>query len=93
MIHFAVLNSLVSDVKKKIFACKLSDDFSGFVDTCGTGKRNHVVRSYWEIGEFPSIFLCRFNKISIGIRVVDNSSHKTYRMFGIMPISTFPIRL
>ena len=20
--------------------CKLSDDFSGFVDTCGTGKRN-----------------------------------------------------
>ena len=26
--------------KKRIFACKLSDDFSGFVDTCGTGKRN-----------------------------------------------------
>ena len=22
--------------------CKLSDDFSGFVDTCGTGKRNRV---------------------------------------------------
>ena len=41
MIPFAVLNSLVSDVKK-IFACKLSDDFSGFVDTCGTGKRNHA---------------------------------------------------
>ena len=39
MIPFAVLNSLVSDVKK-IFACKLSDDFSGFVDTCGTGKCN-----------------------------------------------------
>ena len=37
---FAVLNSLVSDVR--IFACKLSDDFSGFVNTCGTGKRNRV---------------------------------------------------
>ena len=22
--------------------CKLSDDFSGFVDTCGIGKRNHA---------------------------------------------------
>ena len=41
MIPFAVLNSLVSDVKR-IFACKLSDDFSGFVDTCGTGKRNRA---------------------------------------------------
>ena len=41
MIPFAVLNSLVSDVKK-IFACKLSDDLSGFVDTCGTGKRNRA---------------------------------------------------
>ena len=28
--------------KKRISACKLSDDFSGFVDTCGTGKRNHA---------------------------------------------------
>ena len=27
-------------MKRRIFACKLSDDFSGFVDTCGTGKRN-----------------------------------------------------
>ena len=42
MIPFAVLNSLVSAVKKKIFACKLSDDFSGFVDTCGTDKRNRA---------------------------------------------------
>ena len=42
MIPFAVLKSLVSDVKK-IFACKLSDNFSGFVDTCGTGKRNRTV--------------------------------------------------
>ena len=25
---------------KNIFACKLSDDFSDVVDTCGTGKRN-----------------------------------------------------
>ena len=41
MIPFAVFNSLVSDVKR-IFACKLSDDFSGFVDTCGTGKRNRA---------------------------------------------------
>ena len=41
MIPFAVLNSLVSD-KKRIFACKLSDDFSGFVDTFGTGKRNRA---------------------------------------------------
>ena len=41
MIPFAVLNSLVSDVKM-IFACKLSDDFSGFVDICGTGKCNRV---------------------------------------------------
>ena len=41
MIPFAVLNSLVSDVKR-IFACKLSDDFSGFVDTCGTGKCNRA---------------------------------------------------
>ena len=41
MIPFAVLNLLVSDVKK-IFACKLGDDFSGFVDTCGTGKRNRA---------------------------------------------------
>ena len=41
MISFAVLNSLVSDVKR-IFACKLSDDFSGFVDTCETGKRNRA---------------------------------------------------
>ena len=36
---FAVLNSLVSE---RIFACKLSDDFNGFVDTCGTGKRNRA---------------------------------------------------
>ena len=42
MIPFAVLNSLVSDVTSRIFACKLSDDFSGFVDTCGTGKRNRA---------------------------------------------------
>ena len=34
---------------KRIFACKLSDDFSGFVDTCGTDKArigkqdNHVI--------------------------------------------------
>ena len=41
MIPFAVLNSLVSDVKKDLW-CKLSDDFSGFVDTCGTGKRNRA---------------------------------------------------
>ena len=41
MIPFAVLNSLVSDVKR-IFACKLSDDFSGFVDTRGTGKSNRA---------------------------------------------------
>ena len=41
MIPFAVLNSLFSDLKR-IFACKLSDDFSGFVDTCGTGKRNRA---------------------------------------------------
>ena len=41
MVPFAVLNSLVSDVKS-IFACKLSDDFSGFVDTCETGKRNRA---------------------------------------------------
>ena len=41
MIPFAVLNSLVSDVKR-IFACKLSDDFSDFVNTCGTGKRNRA---------------------------------------------------
>ena len=41
MIPFAVFNSLISDVKR-IFACKLSDDFSGFTDTCGTGKRNRV---------------------------------------------------
>ena len=31
--------------------CKLSDDFSGFVDKCGTGKRNHTGRLYWETGE------------------------------------------
>ena len=36
---------------KRICACKLSDDFSGFVDTCGTGKRNCTGRSYWETGE------------------------------------------
>ena len=53
MIPFAVLNSLVSDVKK-IFACKLCDDFSGFVDTCGTGKRNRAGRSYWETGELSA---------------------------------------
>ena len=41
MIPFAVLNLLVSDVKG-IFVGKLSDDFNGFVDTCGTGKRNHA---------------------------------------------------
>ena len=41
MIPFAVLNSLVSYVKK-IFACIISDDFSEFVDTCGTGKRNRA---------------------------------------------------
>ena len=41
MIPFAVLNLLVSDVKM-IFACKLSDDFSGFVDTCRTGKCNRA---------------------------------------------------
>ena len=41
MIPFAVLNSLVSDVKM-IFACKLSDDFSSFVDTRGTDKRNRA---------------------------------------------------
>ena len=29
-------------MSKRIFACKLSDDFSGFVDTCGTGKRNRA---------------------------------------------------
>ena len=28
--------------EKKIFACKLSDDFSGFVDRCGTGKCNRA---------------------------------------------------
>ena len=27
-------------MQKQIFACKLNDDFSGFVDTGGTGKRN-----------------------------------------------------
>ena len=27
---------------KRIFACKISDDFSGFVDTCRTGKRNRA---------------------------------------------------
>ena len=42
MIPFAVLNLVVSDVKERIFACKLSDDISGFVDTCGTGKRNRA---------------------------------------------------
>ena len=26
----------------RIFACKLSDDFSGFVDACRTGKRNRA---------------------------------------------------
>ena len=38
-----------------IFAYKLSDDFSGFVDTCGTGKRNRAGggRSYWEMGQLP----------------------------------------
>ena len=41
MIPFAVLNSLVSDVKR-IFACEVSDDFSDFVDTCGTGERNRA---------------------------------------------------
>ena len=35
---FAVLNSFF----KRIFACKLSDDFSGFFDTIGTGKRNRA---------------------------------------------------
>ena len=42
IIPVAVPNSLISDVKKRIFACKLSDDFSGFVNTYGTGKRNHA---------------------------------------------------
>ena len=54
MIPFAVLNSLVSDVKK-IFACKLSDDFSGFVDTCGSDKRNRagvlVLGNGWNVSE------------------------------------------
>ena len=58
MIPFAVLNSLVSDVER-IFACKLSDDFSGFVDTCGTGKRNRTGRSYSEMGEWnASLWHC-----------------------------------
>ena len=34
MLPFAVLNLLLSDVKK--------DDFSGFVDTCGTDKRDRA---------------------------------------------------
>ena len=29
-------------MQKRIFACKLSDDFSGFVYTYGTGKRNRA---------------------------------------------------
>ena len=44
MIFFAVLNWLVSDVKR-IFACKvysMIDDFSGFVDIGETGKHNRV---------------------------------------------------
>ena len=43
MIAFAVLNLLARLIcKKRIFVCKLSDDLSSFVDTCGTGKRNRA---------------------------------------------------
>ena len=65
MVPFAVLNSLVSDVKR-IFACKLSDDSSGFVDTCGTGKCNRVGGgSYLETGEQDICFQSSKSKLHI----------------------------
>ena len=77
MIPFAILNSLVSDVKR-IFACKLCDDFSGFVDTCGTGKRNRagaLILGNGSIKTKFSFYYIIINNKKPSIRITTNIIH------------------
>ena len=63
MIPYAVLNLLVSDVKR-IFACKLSDDFNGFVDICGTDKRNRAGALVLWNGTIPMSVMASIKKVN-----------------------------
>ena len=51
-------------MQKRIFAGKLSDDFSGFVDTCGTGKRNKRIGKQVNFG--LSFRQCRGSEVTVG---------------------------